>query len=73
MNPYNLREKALALLRMSTLPFGSTEWEAELDSARNKFSEKAVGRKLVELHERGYITPFGTLTDKGKRALGGEA
>lgn len=78
MNPYNLHEKALAILHVCSLPVDGAAFYAYQQRVFERFSKKAVDRKLGELIERGYIearwTPSGgqiQLTEKGKRALGG--
>ena len=63
-------EKAIGCLELAEalhIPGLSVEWCRRYAALCEKYSERAVNRKMEELDLRGYID--GWLTDKGRAAL----
>ena len=70
-----LQPEAVACLAFAALPIASPERLAAIQAACNRWSFKAIARKVEELVDRGYIEPLrhgtacGYLTEKGLTAL----
>jgi predicted transcriptional regulator len=70
-----LQEKARTLLVIADMKVGSPERWAALQVAAERYSWRAINKKMEELVDRGYVEPLrsgtaqGNLTAKGKDAL----
>lgn len=74
MENLNLSQKSIDLLKLCSMPLGTTARRAQFDELVTRYGQKPVIRKLEELARREYIEYGGAvtaswLTDKGRHYL----